>query len=107
MQAYLGKFRVAAATLLIGVSALATVAAPAAVFAEAHQVNPYVGATQYVNPLWKAEVESEAVAQPSLATKMRVVENQPTAVWQAATPELVTMFGSESGSMTAEIRRFA
>jgi cellulose 1,4-beta-cellobiosidase len=51
------------------------------VFAEAHQVNPYVGATQYVNPLWKAEVESEAVAQPSLATKMRVVENQPTAVW--------------------------
>jgi cellulose 1,4-beta-cellobiosidase len=85
VQAYLPKFRVAAVTLLVGVSALATVAAPAPVAAESHQVNPYVGATQYVNPLWKAEVESEAVAQQSanaaLAAKMRVVENQPTAIW--------------------------
>jgi cellulose 1,4-beta-cellobiosidase len=76
---------VAAVTLLVGVSALATVAAPAPVAAESHQVNPYVGATQYVNPLWKAEVESEAVAQqsanPALAAKMRIVENQPTAIW--------------------------
>jgi cellulose 1,4-beta-cellobiosidase len=75
----------AAVGLLVGVSALATVAAPAHVFAESHQVNPYSGATQYVNPLWKAEVESEAVAQqgsnPTLAAEMRVVENQPTAVW--------------------------
>jgi cellulose 1,4-beta-cellobiosidase len=55
------------------------------VFAESHQTNPYSGATQYVNPLWKAEVESEATAQQSsnsaLAAQMRVVENQPTAVW--------------------------
>ena len=86
MQSYLPRFRVAAVALLIGVSALATVAAPKPVAAaEAHQTNPYVGATQYVNPLWKAEVESEAVAQqsgnPTLAAKMRIVENQPTAVW--------------------------
>jgi cellulose 1,4-beta-cellobiosidase len=75
-------FRVAAATVLIGVSALATVAAPSLVFAESHQVNPYVGTTQYVNPLWKAEVEAEAAKQSgSLAAQMRVVENQPTAVW--------------------------
>jgi cellulose 1,4-beta-cellobiosidase len=85
VQAYLSKFRVAAVTLLVGVSALATVAAAAPVAAESHQVNPYAGATQYVNPLWKAEVESEAVAQqsanPALAAKMRIVENQPTAIW--------------------------
>ena len=75
-------FRVAAAVLLVGVSALATVAAPSLVFAESHQANPYVGATQYVNPLWKAEVEAEAAKQSgTLAANMRVVENQPTAVW--------------------------
>ncbi|HEX7612820.1 MAG TPA: glycoside hydrolase family 6 protein, partial [Candidatus Limnocylindrales bacterium] len=69
---------------MLGVSGLAALAGPVAA-AEVHQVNPYVGATQYVNPLWKAEAESEAVAQqsanPTLAAKMRVVENQPTAVW--------------------------
>src|ERR1035437_2225275 len=85
VQAYPGRFRLSAAAALaaaalLGVSGLAALAGPVAA-AEVHQVNPYVGATQYVNPLWKAEVESEAVAQPSLATKMRVVENQPTAVW--------------------------
>src|ERR1035437_6418582 len=63
VRPYPGMFRVAAAALLVGVSALATVAVPAAVFAEAHQVNPYVGATQYVNPLWKAEVDAEAAKQ--------------------------------------------
>ena len=82
MQTSLSKFRVAAATLLIGVSAVATVAAPAPVFAESHQVNPYVGATQYVNPLWKAEVEAEAAKQSgTFAAQMRIVENQSTAVW--------------------------
>ena len=71
-----------AATLLIGVSARATVAVPGTVLAEAHQSNPYAGATQYVNPLWKAEVESEAAKQSgTLAANMRVVGNQPTAVW--------------------------
>jgi cellulose 1,4-beta-cellobiosidase len=90
VQTYSGRFRIStagaiAAAALVGASGLAALAIPAQVFAEAHQTNPYVGATQYVNPLWKAEVESEAVAQqatnPSLAAKMRIVENQPTAVW--------------------------
>jgi cellulose 1,4-beta-cellobiosidase len=82
VKTYPRMLRVAAAGILVGVSAIATIAAPAAVLAESHQANPYVGATQYVNPLWKAEVEAEAAKQSgTLATQMRVVENQPTAVW--------------------------
>jgi cellulose 1,4-beta-cellobiosidase len=76
-------FGAAVAALLASASALAAVVAPA-VMAEAHQDNPYVGATQYVNSQWAAEVESEAVAQasnPTLAAKMRIVEKQATAVW--------------------------
>ena len=70
MQTYSGRFRIStagaiAAAALVGASGLAALAIPAQVFAEAHQTNPYVGATQYVNPLWKAEVESEAVTTPS------------------------------------------
>src|SRR5450759_2949088 len=71
---------VGVATLLTGMAAL-TAVTPLLVAAEAHQVNPYAGATQYVNPLWKAEVESAAVANPTLAATMRVVANQATAVW--------------------------
>lgn len=96
MQAYLGRFRVVAATALIGASAFATFGAPAPVLAESHQVNPYVGATQYVNPLWKAEVEAEAVAQssnPALAAKMRIVKNQPTAVWMDSMSAIVGPIG--------------
>jgi len=94
-----GRVRLAAGAFLVGASALAAVSAPMVQAAEAHQVNPYVGATQYVNPLWKAEVESEAVAQqasnPSLAAKMRVVENQPTAVWL----DSMGAIGGPSGGM--------
>ncbi|GAA1244145.1 hypothetical protein GCM10009665_38700 [Kitasatospora nipponensis] len=59
-------------------AALATAATP-----EAHQDNPFAGATGYVNPLWKAQVESEAAAQqdPAVAARMRTVEGQPTSVW--------------------------
>src|ERR1035437_7591070 len=71
---------VAVAALLAGAAVVTAVAPPVA--AEAHQVNPYVGATQYVNPLWKAEVESEAATKSgTVAAQMRTVENQPTAVW--------------------------
>jgi cellulose 1,4-beta-cellobiosidase len=76
-------FGAAVAALLTATSALAAVVAPVVV-AEAHQDNPYVGATQYVNSQWAAEVEAEAVAQasnPTLAARMRIVEKQPTAVW--------------------------
>ncbi|MFC0627779.1 glycoside hydrolase family 6 protein [Kribbella deserti] len=59
---------------LIGTSASA---------AEPHVDNPYAGATQYVNPTWAAAVEGAATraSDPALAAKMRVVKNQPTAVW--------------------------
>ena len=74
--------RAASLTVLTGIAALAAVSAAAPVMAESHQGNPFAGATQYVNPLWKAEVESEAAKQSgTLASQMRVVENQPTAVW--------------------------
>ena len=74
--------RVALAALLVMMAVLTAMAAPMVVSAESHQVNPYVGATQYVNPLWKAEVDAEAAKQSgTLATQMRIVENQPTAVW--------------------------
>ncbi len=74
----------AVALVLTVIGGMSALTAPVAA-AESHQVNPFLGATQYVNPLWKAEVEAEAVAQqsanPSLAAQMRVVENQPTGVW--------------------------
>src|ERR1035437_10421400 len=86
VQTYPGRFRLSAAAALaaaalLGVSGLAALAGPVAA-AEVHQGNPYVGATQYVNSLWKAEVESEAATKSgTLAAQMRTVENQPTAVW--------------------------
>ncbi|MFC9693792.1 glycoside hydrolase family 6 protein [Kribbella sp. NPDC056951] len=51
--------------------------------AEPHVDNPYAGATQYVNPSWAALVEGAATraSDPALATKMRAVKTQPTAVW--------------------------
>jgi cellulose 1,4-beta-cellobiosidase len=81
---YLNRRRAAALAGVVVASMLVPVAgATSAHAAEAHQDNPYVGATQYVNPLWRAEVQSEAAAQsdPTAAAKMATVANQPTAVW--------------------------
>jgi cellulose 1,4-beta-cellobiosidase len=48
----------------------------------AHVVNPFAGATWYVNPDYKAEVAtSVAGASGTLAAKMRLVGNQPTGIW--------------------------
>ncbi|MDM7853330.1 glycoside hydrolase family 6 protein [Cellulomonas alba] len=51
--------------------------------AATHVDNPFVGATQYYNPQWKAEVDAEAAKQTdsSLAAKMRSIDTQPTSVW--------------------------
>ncbi|MER5888209.1 glycoside hydrolase family 6 protein [Streptomyces sp. NPDC001941] len=70
------------AALLCPLPSLAA-AAPARAAGEAHQDNPFAGATQYVNPLWKANVLREADATPdsALAARMRAVAGQPTAVW--------------------------
>ncbi len=61
-----------AGTTFIAVAALAQ-----------HVANPFVGATQYLNPDYTAEVNS-AIASASSATvaaQMKVVESYPTAVW--------------------------
>jgi cellulose 1,4-beta-cellobiosidase len=72
------------AATAVAASVAAALAAPAAAAqaAEAHQDNPFTGATQYVNPLWKAEVQGEAAqADPAAAAKMEAVANTPTSVW--------------------------
>jgi cellulose 1,4-beta-cellobiosidase len=54
--------------------------------AGAHLDNPFPGATGFVNPLWKANVDTAAQAAQSsgdanLAAQMRAIENVSTAVW--------------------------
>jgi cellulose 1,4-beta-cellobiosidase len=70
--------RVARALLtLAGIATFATAA-----FAQ-HVANPFVGATQYLNPDYTTEIESAVATanSSSLAAQMKVVENYPTAVW--------------------------
>jgi cellulose 1,4-beta-cellobiosidase len=56
--------------------------------------NPFSGARMYVNPDYTANAEREAAAQSgALASNMRTVGQQPTAVWMdriAAVPSLAT-----------------
>jgi len=54
--------------------------------AGAHLDNPFPGATGFVNPLWKANVDAAASAAQSsgnaaLAAQMRSIDNTSTAVW--------------------------
>lgn len=63
--------------------------------AQTHVSNPFVGATQYVNPDYATEVQS-VIAQtsdPNLAAQMKVVATYPTAVW-------MDHIGAISGSST-------
>lgn len=59
--------------LLAGISALA----------QQHVSNPFVGATQYVNPDYAAEVQNviSQTSDPTLAAQMSVVATYPTGVW--------------------------
>ncbi len=53
-------------------------------FAQQHVVNPFAGATVYVNPDYTNEVNSAAATLPAgsaLANQMSVVATYPTAVW--------------------------
>src|SRR6516225_10306069 len=54
-----------------------------AAFAQQHVSNPFVGATQYVNPDYAAEVQSviATTTDTNLANQMRVVATYPTGVW--------------------------
>jgi len=69
--------------VLSGAFVIAPLAAPQAAQAATHVDNPYVGATQFVNPSWAAEVNGEAAKQSdsSTAAKMHTVATYSTAVW--------------------------
>nr|WP_238323125.1 glycoside hydrolase family 6 protein [Gorillibacterium massiliense] len=51
--------------------------------AEAHQDNPFLGATMYVNPDYATEVDTSIaqVSDSSLIAKMQTVKSYPTAIW--------------------------
>ncbi|PWW07154.1 cellulose 1,4-beta-cellobiosidase [Paenibacillus cellulosilyticus] len=51
--------------------------------AEAHVDNPYVGATQYINPDYAALIDTSIaqVTDPVLKAKMETVKTYPTAIW--------------------------
>jgi len=51
--------------------------------AEAHVDNPYVGATQYINPDYAALIDTSIaqVTDPVLKAKMETVKSYPTAIW--------------------------
>jgi cellulose 1,4-beta-cellobiosidase len=62
---------------------LAGIAMPSAAFAEAHQDNPFVGATVYKNPDYAAKVQT-SIAQTTdsaMIAKMQIVAQTPTFVW--------------------------
>jgi cellulose 1,4-beta-cellobiosidase len=71
-----GYFAVLAALLL-------PLVAPGA-FAQTHVSNPFVGATQYVNPDYATEVNSAIATESAgstIAKQMAVVATYPTAIW--------------------------
>jgi cellulose 1,4-beta-cellobiosidase len=43
--------------------------------------NPFEGASFYVSPEWRAQVESAAALNPAKAAQLRLVANQPVALW--------------------------
>jgi cellulose 1,4-beta-cellobiosidase len=64
------------------VTVTGTEAAAAAGTAPAHVVNPFTGATWYVNPNYTAEVATSAAGvSGALAAQMTKVGQQPTGVW--------------------------
>ncbi|HYD42317.1 MAG TPA: glycoside hydrolase family 6 protein [Anaeromyxobacter sp.] len=77
---------------LASLGLLLAAAAPA--LAQTRVDNPFTGARMYVNPDYTANAEREAAAQSgTLASNMRTVGQQPTAVWMdriAAVPSLAT-----------------
>ena len=70
-------------TTALVAAAFVPVFASAPAWAEAHMDNPYVGATQYVNPTWKANIDTTAAgtSNSALSAKIRAIDSTPTAVW--------------------------
>ena len=74
---------------------LAALALPGMASAQTKLDNPFVGATMYVNPNFTANANAEAAQQSdsTLAARMRLVGQQPQAVWMdriSAVPSLAT-----------------
>lgn len=69
MKASIGMFWAAAAVLPL--------------FAQQHVANPFVGATQYLNPDYTKEVQSiiPTVSDPKVAAQLNTITTYPTAVW--------------------------
>lgn len=77
----------------LAAGALVALALPAS--AQTHVDNPFLGATQYVNPDFtrRAELSAGVAADPQVASRMRFAGRSPTAVWLdrvEAVPSLVT-----------------
>ncbi len=70
-------------SFLATVFVLWTVGSTLSAFAQQHVSNPFVGATQYVNPDYAAEVKAVAAqtSDANLAAQMNVVATYPTGVW--------------------------
>lgn len=82
-----GRLRRAATTAAVGalVAAPALVTVATATPAAALVDNPFVGATQYVNPDWVDSVEGAAAqvqgSNPGLAADMLALTSEPTSLW--------------------------
>jgi len=57
------------------------VAASAAAPGSGAAANPFEGASFYVSPEWRAQVESAAAAAPAKSAQIRSLANQPVALW--------------------------
>ena len=67
---------------LTSVTTTGTETAPGSGTSPSHVVNPFTGATWYVNPDYTAEVATSAAsASGTLAAQMKLVGQQPTGVW--------------------------
>ncbi|MDX6515147.1 MAG: cellulose 1,4-beta-cellobiosidase [Gaiellaceae bacterium] len=71
----------------------------AAFGAAAHVANPFAGAVGYVNPAWKANVDSTAASTSdgTTAASMRAIDNTPSALWMDS---IAALSGGNSGGGT-------
>lgn len=78
---YLSRVAQASCAIVVTLLFLAMLAPGA--LAQTHVANPFVGATQYVNPDYANEIDQGIAAEtdPVLIQKMQVVKTYPTAVW--------------------------
>lgn len=81
--------------LLMIITLVITGFAPYSNASEAHVDNPFVGATQYVNPDYAALIDTSIaqVTDATLIAKMQTVKKYPTAVWL---DRIAAIYGGEN-----------